>query len=259
MLDSALTIATLPSPAQCRGLSMIWEKKADFLRLRGRPPSRVSGKFCAVVAAEFDQDWSQQSHPDPAVPPRAHAARARLEQHYRASASDGDMRIDEHRVKLFPVQSTPVELVTAASGAAVATPNPTPIAVPTLASPATPGAVSAPGVAGGASVDTTRADVDTTTAAVATLGAAPTNAVATLWMWAVAAALCLCCGTVIRRTRRKGHANRTNGAKGDPEGNSGAHADSNGSSRIGRSSVAATEDELAGITCAEELEEFSAP
>merc|ERR1740129_2366925 len=91
-------------------------RDAADVRLRAAEvPSGISGTFCAVVAAEFDQDWAQQLRPDPALAPRAHAARLRLEEHYQVTANDGlreangeHMRIDEHRIKLFPALLEPM-------------------------------------------------------------------------------------------------------------------------------------------------------
>lgn len=129
LLTGAAQLATTSTRA-CRGLS-IWQHpdpSSAAIQLHGQVPPGLSGEFCAAVAAEFDQDWGQQAHPDPAIRPRAHAARLRLEEHYvmeasdgLAGAGDGRMRIDEHRTKLFPVFAEPVLVQAAATGMALPT------------------------------------------------------------------------------------------------------------------------------------------
>lgn len=107
MLAASYQLAQIQSPIKCHGLS-IWRGPptgTSKARLSSTIP-RIAGEFCAVVAAEFDQDWRKQEHPDPQVAPRSIAARSRIEEHYSAAASDGDMRVDEYRTKLFPVFQT---------------------------------------------------------------------------------------------------------------------------------------------------------
>lgn len=96
------------SSVKCGGLA-IWEKPAlAELSLEGSAPPFPSGEFCAVIAAEFDQDWAQQTHPDPGMKPQSHAVRSRVDDHYVVEASDGEMRISEYRTKLFPVSLAPI-------------------------------------------------------------------------------------------------------------------------------------------------------
>lgn len=102
MLQRASEIGRLQAPVACSELG-IWAAAAPvYSRVAGRLPAGLAaGHYCAVIAAEFDQDWAQQDHPDPNVKPRTHPARARLEDHYQQEASEGPMKIDEYRVKLF--------------------------------------------------------------------------------------------------------------------------------------------------------------
>ncbi|CAJ1336624.1 unnamed protein product [Effrenium voratum] len=83
----------------CQGLTL-WQEKQHMVALQGSLPA---GQLCLLVAAEFDARWAQQSAPDPHGPPRSHAARMRLEERYTAQASDGPMRIESRRTKLFAV------------------------------------------------------------------------------------------------------------------------------------------------------------
>jgi len=129
LLALAVPLAEVPSSA-CQGLQ-IWQKRegaTPYVHLDFEVPAAAgsgtsggggSSEFCVAVAAEFDQEWGQQTHPDPAVRPRSHAARARLDDHYIAVASDGPMRIDEYRTKLFPVLPSIVRLGTASEGSIV--------------------------------------------------------------------------------------------------------------------------------------------
>eukprot|EP00931_Biecheleriopsis_adriatica_P062797 TRINITY_DN37931_c0_g1_i1.p1 TRINITY_DN37931_c0_g1~~TRINITY_DN37931_c0_g1_i1.p1 ORF type:complete len:712 (+),score=113.93 TRINITY_DN37931_c0_g1_i1:97-2232(+) len=108
VLREAVVIAT-ENNQRCRGLS-IWQSLGEaegLIRLKGALPHSVHREFCLLVAAEFDAHWGLQSHPDPSLRPRAHATRSRIDDHYSVQASDGQMRINSHRVKLFPVQTEP--------------------------------------------------------------------------------------------------------------------------------------------------------
>merc|ERR1712139_112716 len=69
-------------------------------------------------------------HPDPRVPPRSIAARARIEEHYTARASDGDMIVDEYRTKLFPVLEAAVTVGPAGSSPGAAKQSLRPTAAP---------------------------------------------------------------------------------------------------------------------------------
>jgi len=115
MLAEALEVAALHEPAACQGLSMLHGSgrgngSEGPVSLRGAVPEAAAGDYCAAVAAEFDQDWASQQEPDPHTGPRAFASRLRLEERYEARASDGPMRLDEYRVKLFPVRAEPLRV-----------------------------------------------------------------------------------------------------------------------------------------------------
>lgn len=82
LLGSALEVAKLlQTPSRCRGLALGWEPAVPALRLEGRVPQALSGAdtkaaFCALLAAEFDQDWGKQNRPDPSVGPQTHLVKA---------------------------------------------------------------------------------------------------------------------------------------------------------------------------------------
>merc|ERR1712039_698177 len=80
----------------------------------------------AAVAAEFDQDWGKQGHPDPRIRPQSIAAKSRLEDHYTQRASEGRMQLDEYKIKLFPVMGTAVRIDARAKGPAASEPTTTP-------------------------------------------------------------------------------------------------------------------------------------
>lgn len=151
MLDHAVEIARIQGETKCQGLS-IWELPAvTASHLAGHVPATARGEFCIVVAAEFDQHWKDQKKPDPAIAPRSHAARSRIDEHYVASASEGRMRIEEFKTKLFPVLKEILQVTAAAASPAVA-PAAVPAAPAAAAADATPAAAaavpSAPVVAG---------------------------------------------------------------------------------------------------------------
>lgn len=130
ILDSH-EVAKQEGALTCRALA--WERvEGQAWTLTGRVPN-AAGEFCLVIAAEFDQDWRQQIRPDPMRQPQAHATRVRIDEHYTAEATEGHMRIDEYKTKVFPVQGASI-FVAAAAGA----------------SPPTSGGVSGAGVAGDA-------------------------------------------------------------------------------------------------------------
>jgi hypothetical protein len=66
MLEEALEVAALHKPTACQGLSIFDSSNprggghgngtGGLVSLRGTVPTHASGEFCAVVAAEFDQD-----------------------------------------------------------------------------------------------------------------------------------------------------------------------------------------------------------
>jgi hypothetical protein len=56
---------------------------------------------CLVFLGEFDKAWKEQKKPDPAVTPRTHLIRSRIEPLYEASA--GRSKIKTSRVRLFRV------------------------------------------------------------------------------------------------------------------------------------------------------------
>lgn len=154
MLSRAVTLAkATEASTQCRGV-FVWAaaEAAPRLTLRGSIPSAIaSGDYCAVVAAEFDEPWASQSHPDPSgTAPRAHATRLRLEEHYTASANDKEvvgslqgqlMQINEFRTKVFAVRSLTVASRAGAptsASATTATVLPSSTAVPPPASTSLP-------------------------------------------------------------------------------------------------------------------------
>ncbi|CAE8625383.1 unnamed protein product [Polarella glacialis] len=105
VVNAATVLAELKDQL-CRGLTL-WERLGPdekVLRLKGRAPD-VMGEFCLVIAAEFDQHWAAQKHPDPGVAPRAIATRIRIDSSYSAQASDGGMVVNSHRTKLFAVSA----------------------------------------------------------------------------------------------------------------------------------------------------------
>eukprot|EP00388_Colpodella_angusta_P046033 GDKK01068011.1.p1 GENE.GDKK01068011.1~~GDKK01068011.1.p1 ORF type:complete len:826 (+),score=262.44 GDKK01068011.1:70-2478(+) len=64
-------------------------------------------KSCLLVTARFDQEWKQQTQPEPAVSPRSTLARQRLDPSFRVSVTDLDGR--EHKVRgsvdhVFPIK-----------------------------------------------------------------------------------------------------------------------------------------------------------
>eukprot|EP00928_Gymnodinium_smaydae_P056461 TRINITY_DN39849_c0_g1_i1.p1 TRINITY_DN39849_c0_g1~~TRINITY_DN39849_c0_g1_i1.p1 ORF type:complete len:739 (+),score=97.14 TRINITY_DN39849_c0_g1_i1:72-2288(+) len=112
MLDASTQIAFLEDEVACHGLSVLsdTEKKLSA-SLSGRVPDHIaSGRYCLTVAAEFDLSWGHQSRPDPNVSPRSIAARTRLENHFTAAATEGDMQVIEFRMKLFPVHGREMSL-----------------------------------------------------------------------------------------------------------------------------------------------------
>jgi len=142
----------------CKG-GALWPRQKQLLehtRLQGRLPAGLHGEFCAAVLVEFDQDWANQSHPDPSMPPRSHAVRGRVEEHYMAKACDGNMKIDEYRTKIFPVLADTVLVIADGSGSpaaaagaeAVASQTTSAAAVtaatPTVATATAPAAVAPP-------------------------------------------------------------------------------------------------------------------
>lgn len=120
LLQSALEVASSTTSTKCRGLRMLStarERDASDLILRGRIPAvPAQQEFCVAIAAEFDQDWGVQHHPDPSVRPQSLAARQRLEERTVQHASDGDMMMDDFRTKLFSVRE---EVVVVETGAVV--------------------------------------------------------------------------------------------------------------------------------------------
>jgi len=158
------------------------------------------------VAAEFDQDWSQQKHPDPRVPPRSIAVRSRVEEHYTAFASDGDMRVDEYRLKLFPVFSDSVHVALQAEGSQEGTAAPS----TTTASPA--GCRSAPCEGPGSSPEPASSEVPASSfdsagdalQQVAKTGLEESVPVVLLALIISVLALCMCNTIEVCRLRRKG-------------------------------------------------------
>lgn len=113
MLSASLTLGTMPAATRCHGLSL-WAGPpagASIVNINGSVPAdAVTGQYCVAAAAEFDQDWQKQKHPDPNVKPRSIAVRSRTEEHFTAAANDGNMKVDEYRTKLFSVHDSPVAL-----------------------------------------------------------------------------------------------------------------------------------------------------
>lgn len=132
--------------AACSGLSICHRAPSPAKVFNGVLPDGLTGSYCVVLAAEFDQAWGHQKHPDPKLGPQALATRVRIDEHYTAQASDGDMRIDDYRTKLFPVLPVPLQVglaTPAAPGASGGVPSPSPTPATAAAS------ASAPGAAGG--------------------------------------------------------------------------------------------------------------
>eukprot|EP00929_Paragymnodinium_shiwhaense_P050922 TRINITY_DN25635_c0_g1_i1.p1 TRINITY_DN25635_c0_g1~~TRINITY_DN25635_c0_g1_i1.p1 ORF type:complete len:441 (+),score=42.39 TRINITY_DN25635_c0_g1_i1:135-1457(+) len=136
LISSAIIIGKIGRPETCPEFS-VWETNPVYTRISGTIAElRPGTSYCAMITSEFDQDWAQQSHPDPNVKPRTHAARSRLEDHYVAEASQGSMRIDEYRVKLFSAYPHPMAMASAQTQEVPASPT-TPVATPGLTPAAT--------------------------------------------------------------------------------------------------------------------------
>jgi len=88
--------------SECRGLS-IWhrsrardEKVITVDAAVDLPP----GEYCPAVVAWFDQDWAEQGHPDPALPPQSHLVKARVQPRYSSHLS-ATTWIEASRTKVF--------------------------------------------------------------------------------------------------------------------------------------------------------------
>jgi len=112
---SVLLLQTL-GRSECRGLS-VWH--------RGRPADeRVvgvdvavdvpPGEYCPAVVAWFDQDWAEQRHPDPALPPQSHLVKARVQPKYSSHLS-ATTWIEASRTKVFIPSPAGVKVAAAAT------------------------------------------------------------------------------------------------------------------------------------------------
>ena len=103
--DNVETILKQWENVKCKGLSL-WEPSPEELAATENSDILVEEGFltqskdaCLALEATFDSSWAMQKQPDPAVPPRTHMVRARIEEAYRVKVKNS--LIDTTKTKVF--------------------------------------------------------------------------------------------------------------------------------------------------------------